>query len=121
MLPARHVAAAARINCSQRPSPGVRTPAANAQCARQGGDVGGKDSGHMVTFKQDGLAATVLDDVLWDGLRAELRGALILPHDASYDTERRIFNGMIDRHPAAIAQVAGTDDVVAAVTFARDH
>ena len=50
-----------------------------------------------------------------------MRGVLILPQDPDYDTERRVFNGMIDRRPAAIAQCTGADDVAAAVNFARDN
>lgn len=52
-------------------------------------------------------------------LAAELRGELIRRGDAAYDTARRIWNGMIDRHPLAVAHVAGPDDVAAVVAFAR--
>ena len=52
-------------------------------------------------------------------LAAELRGELIRRGDAAYDTARRIWNGMIDRHPLAVAHVAGPDDVAAGVAFAR--
>jgi FAD/FMN-containing dehydrogenase len=38
-----------------------------------------------------------------------------------YDGARRVFNGMIDRHPALIARCTSTADVVAAVNVARDH
>ena len=47
-------------------------------------------------------------------------GALYRPGDDGYEDARRVFNGMIDRHPGVIAQCRGTADVVAAVNAARD-
>lgn len=49
-----------------------------------------------------------------------LRGELIRPSDLDYDRSRAIWNGMIDRRPALIARCFDSDDVVAAVNFARD-
>ncbi len=54
-------------------------------------------------------------------LKAGLRGALILPGEAAYESARRVWNGMIDRRPGAIARCAGVGDVVQAVKFARAH
>jgi FAD/FMN-containing dehydrogenase len=53
-------------------------------------------------------------------LRAALSGHLIEPGDSGYDQARRVWNGMIDRRPAAIAQCATGSDVVRCVEFARD-
>jgi FAD/FMN-containing dehydrogenase len=53
--------------------------------------------------------------------RSTLHGRLITPDDAAYDSGRRVFNAMIDRRPALIAQCRDADDVVASVAFARDH
>ncbi len=50
-----------------------------------------------------------------------LQGRLILPHDDSYEEARKIWNGMIDRRPAMIAQCVTSKDVVKAINFARDH
>jgi FAD/FMN-containing dehydrogenase len=58
-------------------------------------------------------------DASLDELGAGLRGALIRPTDPAYEARRRIWNGMIDRRPAAIAECAGTADVMAVITFAR--
>ncbi|MHC4996932.1 MAG: FAD-binding oxidoreductase, partial [Planctomycetota bacterium] len=59
------------------------------------------------------------------GLLSEIRdgfqGKLIAPGDADYDEARKIWNGMIDKRPALIAQCAGTSDVVKAVNLARDR
>ena len=54
-----------------------------------------------------------------DGLRQRLAGELIQPADAGYEDARSIFNSMIDRRPAAIAQCETADDVIAALAHAR--
>ena len=53
------------------------------------------------------------------GIRG-FRGEVLRPGDPGYDDARRVFNGMVDRSPALIARCTGTDDVVAAVGYARD-
>jgi FAD/FMN-containing dehydrogenase len=53
-----------------------------------------------------------------EALQREFSGEILTPSSEGYDAARRIWNGMIDRHPAAIARCTGPDDVVAAVRFA---
>jgi hypothetical protein len=53
-----------------------------------------------------------------DALRSHFRGEILTPDSAGYDAARRLWNGMIDRRPSAIARCAGSADVVAAVRFA---
>lgn len=55
-----------------------------------------------------------------DSLATRLRGELLRPEDARYEASRRVWNGMFDRRPAAIAQVEGAVDVVAVVELARE-
>ncbi len=45
----------------------------------------------------------------------------LLAGEEGYDEVRRTWNGAIDRRPALIARCAGTDDIVEAVRFAREH
>jgi FAD/FMN-containing dehydrogenase len=54
-------------------------------------------------------------------LAAAMRGPVIQPGDPSYDEARTVYNAMIDKHPAIIAQCADVADVIAAVNFARDN
>ena len=53
--------------------------------------------------------------------RNQLRGELIEPSDAGYDTERRVYNAMIDRKPRMIVRCADVADVIASVRFAREQ
>jgi FAD/FMN-containing dehydrogenase len=56
-----------------------------------------------------------------DALRAGLRGQVIARGDEGYHDARRVWNGLVDRHPAVIARCAEVSDVVAAVSVARRH
>jgi FAD/FMN-containing dehydrogenase len=62
-----------------------------------------------------------LDPAAVEHFAAALRGPLIQPGDPSYDEARAVYNAMIDKHPALIAQCTSVADVIAAVNFARDQ
>jgi FAD/FMN-containing dehydrogenase len=64
---------------------------------------------------------SILDRRQLDQLRQQHRGPVLGPDHPAYDATRSVWNGMIDRHPAAIARCLGTTDVVAAVRFARER
>ncbi|MET7700923.1 FAD-binding oxidoreductase [Streptomyces sp. NPDC005485] len=53
-------------------------------------------------------------------LRADLDGEVLAPGDPGYDDARVVFNAMIDRRPAVIAQCANEADVIRGVRFARE-
>ena len=57
----------------------------------------------------------------FDMLQAEMRGPVIQPADPEYDAARAVYNGMIDRRPAAIARCADVADVMTAVKFASGN
>src|SRR5919106_4232299 len=63
--------------------------------------------------------AIELDEVAFGELDSSFRGILVRPGDPSYDEDRRVWNGSIDRSPALIARCTGVADVSAAVKFAR--
>jgi FAD/FMN-containing dehydrogenase len=62
-----------------------------------------------------------VDEVAVTQFREGVRGQVLRPGDAGFDTARRVWNGMIDRSPALIVRSAGAADVARAVDFARDH
>ncbi|HXF73740.1 MAG TPA: FAD-binding oxidoreductase [Actinomycetota bacterium] len=54
-------------------------------------------------------------------LARSLTGEVLRPGDDGYEEARHVYNGLIDRRPAAIARCRTPSDVAAAVTFARDE
>ncbi|TMD17711.1 MAG: FAD-dependent oxidoreductase [Chloroflexi bacterium] len=50
----------------------------------------------------------------------EFGGELILPGDQTYDRSRAVWNGMVDRRPAAILRCASPEDVVSGMRFGRE-
>src|SRR5512134_1668210 len=61
------------------------------------------------------------NDEAIQSFRAALRGKLIQPSDADYESARALYNGMIDKRPRYIARCVDTADVIAAVTFGREQ
>jgi FAD/FMN-containing dehydrogenase len=57
----------------------------------------------------------------FEQLTTVLRGELITPGDPRYDEARAVYNGMIDKRPAAVVRCRDVGDVLACVRFARDH
>ncbi len=50
-----------------------------------------------------------------------MQGPVMLADHADYDSARKIWNGMHDKHPALIARCLDSNDVSNAVSFARDN
>jgi FAD/FMN-containing dehydrogenase len=73
----------------------------------------------MSAARQESPPAPLTEGVT--ALLASMRGELLRPGDAEYDTARKVWNGMIDRHPALIARCADVADVVQSVNFAREN
>ena len=56
-----------------------------------------------------------------DLLRSALCGTVTGPDDVGYEDARRLWNAAIDRRPAVVAQCLSSEDVAAALAFARGH
>src|SRR5258708_25796371 len=54
-------------------------------------------------------------------LRNQIKGQVVLPEDPNYDEVRKIWNAMIDRHPALIVRCAEAADVVLSIAYAREN
>jgi FAD/FMN-containing dehydrogenase len=54
-------------------------------------------------------------------LSPTLRGSVITPASGEYEAARKVYNGMIDRHPDVIVRCANVADVRTAVNFARQE
>src|SRR4029077_5372382 len=63
----------------------------------------------------------MLNEATLTKFKESLRGRLIQSNDPNYDDARKLYNGMIDKRPLAIAYCADVADVIAAVNFARSN
>jgi FAD/FMN-containing dehydrogenase len=66
-------------------------------------------------------AAAAVSATPFHELAGQLRGTLLTPGDPGYDDARQVYNAMIDRYPAAVAQCRDVTDVRNCVRFAREH
>ena len=73
----------------------------------------GHDATTSLEEKQHSYGQTIEVPTLY------VRGKLIPPGDPAYETERQVWNGAIDCHPAVIVRCLDAEDVKAAVNFAR--
>jgi FAD/FMN-containing dehydrogenase len=63
----------------------------------------------------------MLNEAIIAAFRANLHGGLIEPGEPTYEAVRKVYNGMIDRHPRLIAQCADVADVMTAVKFGHEQ
>ena len=66
-------------------------------------------------------SATILTTDEIGGLAEGFSGGLLRPGDAGYDTQRAIWNRMVDRRPVLIARCATAEDARRALLFARQR
>jgi FAD/FMN-containing dehydrogenase len=56
-----------------------------------------------------------------EGLASAVKGRVVEPADADYDSSRALYNAMIDKRPAAIAYCVDEADVAAALQYGKEH
>jgi FAD/FMN-containing dehydrogenase len=64
--------------------------------------------------------ATLSFDSAVARLRVRLQGSVLLPGSDGYEAARHVWNGLVDKRPAAILRCASRDDVVEAVAVGRE-
>jgi FAD/FMN-containing dehydrogenase len=77
--------------------------------------------GSVPIIDAESVAAQRFSDHQLDTLAARLDGDIVQCLHPEYQQSRRIWNAMIDRHPALIVRCRTDDDVSTAIEFAREH
>ncbi len=67
------------------------------------------------------IAAMAIESIPIRRLQSAMRGPVLAADDPGYEVARTTFNATTDRRPGVIACPAGTDDVSAALAFAREQ
>ncbi|HEY0740965.1 MAG TPA: FAD-binding oxidoreductase [Chryseosolibacter sp.] len=75
----------------------------------------------METLSVQPKKSSKVDEKQLLDFKSAIRGQLITQQDDSYDEERTVYNGMIDRYPDYIVKCRDVADVIHSVNFARDN
>ena len=62
-----------------------------------------------------------LDTSIIEEFASQLRGKLVMPTDNHYNETRKVYNGMINKHPGMFAMCVDVADVMASVNFGREN
>ena len=62
-----------------------------------------------------------LDENILKDFSSKIRGEVVLPKDALYNKLRKVYNGMIDKHPGLIVKCLDVADVIYSVNFGREN
>ena len=62
-----------------------------------------------------------LDNAIIEEFASQLRGELVMPTDSHYNETRKVYNGMINKHPGMFAMCVDVADVMASVNFGREN
>ena len=88
----------------------------------------GREAPVTATQADTGIAAVALDGSAIELEKAAIRelgeactGEILLAGHPGYDSARKVWNGMHDKHPALIARCLNAADVQHAVTFSRER
>jgi len=62
-----------------------------------------------------------LDEKVLKDFSSKIKGEVILPEDELYNKSRKVYNGMIDKHPGLIVKCLDVADVIYSVNFGREN
>ena len=57
----------------------------------------------------------------FEEFKAQVRGEVIMPESENYNELRKVYNGMINKHPGMIIMCVDVADVIASVNYGRDN
>lgn len=75
----------------------------------------------MSDMQTEMMKATAISQDALAALRMKLRGELIQPGEPQYESARKVYNAMIDKHPRLIVRPVDVADVSSAVGFATEQ
>jgi len=76
---------------------------------------------HWKTISSEHIEATGLDRAALIRLQSAIRGRVVVPGQADYDTDRKLSNPLFDEHPQVIVYCEGSgNDVMTALETARE-
>ncbi len=75
----------------------------------------------MSDIQTDVIKASGLSMEAVAALRMKVRGDIIQPGDPQYEMARKVYNAMIDKHPALIVRCVDAADVSSAVVFGHEQ
>lgn len=75
----------------------------------------------METLTVEPRTSVKVDEKKIQEFAVMIRGQVITKNDKSYDEERKVYNGMIDRYPEMIIKCRDVADVINSVNFAREN
>lgn len=70
----------------------------------------------MMSNQSNNLETTAIQE-----FTSKIRGRLVLPGDADYDENRKVYNAMINKRPGIIVKCVDVADVINAVNFGREN
>ncbi|AOW20293.1 FAD-binding oxidoreductase [Urechidicola croceus] len=62
-----------------------------------------------------------LETLVIEEFASQLRGDIVMPSDDDYNETRKVYNGMINKHPDLFAMCVDVADVIASVNFGREN
>jgi len=75
----------------------------------------------MLNTKENKQTIKDLNTSTIEGFMSQLRGDIVKASDPEYNDARKVYNGMINKHPGMIVYCVDVADVIACVNFGREN